>query len=83
MGRILRKKHETEPIVWDIKDNFGPFINQYKKRRAYYRKMKYSIKLYNIDDNSSTSIDSLSEQLNKQYSLDSSKRKKNIEFISD
>ena len=82
LGRILRKKHETNPIVWDIKDNFGPFINQYKKRRAYYRKMKYSIKLYNIEDDSSTSINTLNEQLSNPYILDSLK-KKTIEFITD
>uniref|UniRef100_A0A6C0IXV9 Helicase ATP-binding domain-containing protein n=1 Tax=viral metagenome TaxID=1070528 RepID=A0A6C0IXV9_9ZZZZ len=82
LGRILRKKHETNPIVWDIKDNFGPFANQYNKRRAYYRKMKYPIKLYNINDNNTNPITDIIEQLNKPFVLDSTNKKK-ISFIED
>ena len=50
LGRILRKKHLTSPIVWDIVDNFAPFINQFKKRKSYYKKMKYTIKVCEIND---------------------------------
>ena len=34
IGRILRKKHETNPICWDIVYDFSVFPKQYTKRRA-------------------------------------------------
>tara|TARA_B110000503_G_scaffold143573_1_gene245941 strand:+ start:5111 stop:6493 length:1383 start_codon:yes stop_codon:yes gene_type:complete len=42
VGRILRSKHST-PLVIDIVDPHTIFNNQYKKRKAYYFKKKYSI----------------------------------------
>jgi superfamily II DNA or RNA helicase len=44
VGRILRVKHST-PIIVDIIDSHEPFQNQWKKRRAYYKKCNYSIKM--------------------------------------
>ena len=41
VGRILRSKHST-PLVIDIVDPHTIFNNQYKKRKAYYLKKKYS-----------------------------------------
>jgi superfamily II DNA or RNA helicase len=42
VGRILREKHGN-PVVIDIIDQHQPFRNQWKKRKAYYKKEKYSI----------------------------------------
>lgn len=42
VGRILRSKHST-PLVIDIVDPHTIFNNQYKKRKTYYLKKKYSI----------------------------------------
>ena len=46
VGRILRSKHSA-PMVIDIVDSFTIFKNQYKKRRTYYNKKKYTIKYHN------------------------------------
>jgi superfamily II DNA or RNA helicase len=42
VGRILREKH-SKPIVVDIVDSHGIFQNQWKKRRAFYKKENYKI----------------------------------------
>jgi len=40
VGRILRVKHKR-PMVVDIVDTHSVFKNQWKKRRAFYKKFKY------------------------------------------
>jgi len=48
VGRILRKKEEDRvyvPLIIDIIDYFSLFINQGNKRRKYYTKCNYNIKL--------------------------------------
>ena len=45
VGRILRSKHNT-PLVIDIVDPHSIFSNQYKKRKTYYLKKKYSIETF-------------------------------------
>lgn len=42
VGRILRVKH-TAPLVIDIIDSHDLFVNQWQKRRAYYKKQNYNI----------------------------------------
>ena len=42
VGRILRTKHTT-PMVIDIIDAHDLFINQWQKRKAYYKKQNYKI----------------------------------------
>ena len=42
VGRILRQKH-TNPIVVDIIDRHEPFVRQWYKRRAFYKKHDYHI----------------------------------------
>jgi len=42
IGRILREKH-SEPVVVDIIDSHELFKNQWKKRRAFYKKENYKI----------------------------------------
>lgn len=42
VGRILRAKHTT-PVVIDIIDAHDLFINQWQKRKAYYKKQNYKI----------------------------------------
>jgi superfamily II DNA or RNA helicase len=58
VGRILRTKHKS-PIIIDIVDTHQLFQNQWKKRRAYYKKCNYSICItdsnkYSSDFNSKT-----------------------------
>jgi superfamily II DNA or RNA helicase len=59
VGRILRDKPEDRintPLVIDIVDNFSLFINQSKKRLAYYKKCKYNITNEDVNIDSSKSI---------------------------
>ena len=52
VGRILRQKHQIEPLIIDMVDRFSVFENQAKKRFEVYRKNKYHIfdTTINIDD---------------------------------
>ena len=47
VGRIQRKHEYTDddniPLIIDIADNFSIFENQFKKRKAFYKKMNYTI----------------------------------------
>jgi hypothetical protein len=43
VGRILRTKHAFLPCVVDIIDSHKCFLNQWNQRRAYYKKMNYTI----------------------------------------
>jgi len=42
VGRILREKH-NDPIIVDIIDSHEPFKNQWRKRKAFYKKENYKI----------------------------------------
>ena len=42
VGRILREKHKN-PIVVDIVDKHETFMNQWSKRKTFYRKCNYKI----------------------------------------
>lgn len=44
VGRILREKHE-KPLVVDIVDKHDVFQNQWTKRRRYYKKCEYTIRM--------------------------------------
>lgn len=46
VGRILRMKHEN-PIIVDIIDSHDVFKNQWRQRKAFYRKSNYRI--YTVD----------------------------------
>jgi superfamily II DNA or RNA helicase len=48
VGRILRTKHKN-PIVVDIIDKHESFMNQWRKRKTFYRKCNY--KILTIDSN--------------------------------
>jgi superfamily II DNA or RNA helicase len=50
-GRILRKKHDIQPIILDIIDNFSIFSKQWKKRKTYFKKEKWEIDEIEVLDN--------------------------------
>lgn len=58
VGRILRQKHDINPLIIDIVDQFSVFNNQGKKRFEFYRKNKYQISdlTVNIDDTNKAGI---------------------------
>ena len=43
VGRILRQKHDFNPVVVDIIDTHANFQNQWKKRKLFYKKQNYKI----------------------------------------
>ena len=81
IGRILRKKHTSYPIVYDIVDQFSKFPKQYIKRRAYYRKMKYPISIIDIEDSPSRSLLDIYSDLDVTPIKDSKKKRKKKEPI--
>jgi superfamily II DNA or RNA helicase len=48
VGRILREKNDRKMII-DLVDNHDTFINQWNKRKTYYRKENYKILQINSD----------------------------------
>jgi superfamily II DNA or RNA helicase len=38
IGRIYRQRHDTDPMIIDIVDNFSVFLSQYKRRKRLYPK---------------------------------------------
>lgn len=54
VGRILRIQPELRtitPIIIDISDQFGNCMGKERKRKAHYKKVKYNIEEYEVDDN--------------------------------
>lgn len=52
VGRILRKTdHEIQPLIVDIVDNLPSFVSQGLFRRTFYKKLKYNIKLIDVEEN--------------------------------
>lgn len=54
VGRILRIQPELRtvtPIIIDISDQFGNCIGKEKKRKTHYRKVKYNMEEFSVDDN--------------------------------
>lgn len=43
IGRILREKHSFTPIVIDIVDTHKPLVNQFNKRKTYYKQQNYKV----------------------------------------
>ena len=50
IGRILRKKHELQPMIIDICDMFSIFKNQSYKRLKYYKKCEYDIETLKVTE---------------------------------
>jgi len=63
VGRILRSKHKR-PLVIDVVDKHDVFQRQYKKRKTYYNKKKYTIQNYN----------SLTHYINNEYEISYAKK---------
>jgi|694.fasta_scaffold06704_14 superfamily II DNA or RNA helicase len=44
IGRVLRAKHAiNNPVIYDIYDSHDVFVNQWGKRKSYYKKQGYKI----------------------------------------
>ena len=52
IGRILRKTdHKIQPLIVDIVDNLSSFVSQGLFRRTYYKRLKYNVKLIDVEEN--------------------------------
>ena len=51
IGRIIRKVGEIQPIIVDIVDMLPSLSRQGNHRRKLYKKLKYNIKLFEVDNN--------------------------------
>tara|TARA_Y100000992_G_scaffold278731_1_gene224506 strand:- start:168 stop:1601 length:1434 start_codon:yes stop_codon:yes gene_type:complete len=70
VGRILRTKDHT-PLVIDIIDQHDVFINQWKKRKSYYKKENY--KIISCNSNEYNNID-----YEVEYDPESKQQKKKV-----
>ena len=68
VGRILRTKDHT-PLVIDFIDQHDVFLNQWKKRKSYYKKENY--KIISCDSNEYNNID-----YNTEYDPENKPKKK-------
>ena len=59
VGRILRKKGDILPTVFDINDNFSSFSNQIKKRKTFYKKCNFKQYMIDLDLNNYSDLDTL------------------------
>ena len=76
IGRILRKQHPETPVAWDIVDDgIQIFKNQYKKRQSYYKKMKYNITNFYIEDEIERPIEPFYYKLDQPSSQPVKKKK--------
>ena len=51
IGRIIRKVGDIQPIIVDIVDMLPSLSRQGTHRRKLYKKLKYNIKLFEVDNN--------------------------------
>ena len=84
VGRILRKQHEVQPIIFDLADQFAGFTNQSNTRRRYYKKKEYEIWDSNFYDGEQQT-DWIKQEGNRRKKLvlegDTCSRKKDISEI--
>ena len=65
VGRILRKKvHNVQPLIVDIVDQLPSFNNQGMARRKFYKKLKYNIKLIDVEENEIIAEEDISDNIN-------------------
>ena len=87
VGRILRKKdHDIQPLVMDIVDQLPSFNNQGMARRKYYKRLKYNIKLFDVEENEIMGEEDITDNINKSTSFSSAPivdDDANIDFIDD
>ena len=74
VGRILRKKHDINPLVYDVVDDFSIFSGQFYKRMRFYKKNSYPIYKTEIHDHDTCTKDELLDLL--EDSVEYKKEKK-------
>ncbi len=85
VGRILRQKHDINPLIIDIVDQFSVFSSQAKKRFEFYRKNKYQISdlTINIDDNNGGVVSKKKEYKHHLGTKDSSSEEEDYDIDNE
>ena len=82
IGRIIRKKHGTLlPLIVDIVDMLPSLSRQGTHRQKLYKKLKYNVKLFEVENNKIESENIITYNDKKDYKNSDSSKK--IEFIDD
>ena len=69
VGRILRKQASERthiPLIIDVCDMFANFERKGKQRITYYKKHKYTIQKYDVDDNNGAGKSVITQNINKK-----------------
>ena len=65
VGRILRtKNHEVQPLIVDIVDQLKSFNNQGMARRKFYKRLKYGMKLIDVEENEILAEEDITDNIN-------------------
>jgi superfamily II DNA or RNA helicase len=71
IGRIIRKSdHTVQPLIIDIVDMLGCFVNQGIHRRKLYKKLNYKIEVYEVEDSIVVSKIELDNKIDKKNTED-------------
>lgn len=52
IGRIIRKAGNVQPVIIDLVDMLPSFVRQANHRRKLYKKLKYNVKVFEVENNS-------------------------------
>ncbi len=83
VGRIIRKKGKNQPLIIDIVDMLPSLSRQGNHRRKLYKKLKYNVKLYEVENNNIMSETDLTNNKNFKDINNIKIEKGVVEFIDD
>lgn len=84
VGRILRTKtHEVQPLIVDLVDQLNSFNNQGMARRKFYKKLKYTIRLIDVEENEIMGDEDITEHVNTSLAYVETDDISNVDFIDD
>lgn len=87
IGRIIRKAGDVNPVIIDLVDMLPSFVRQANHRRKLYKKLKYNVKVFEVENNSIVSEndvtnDSSSKSTNNTKTF-SQIESSEVDFIDD
>ena len=83
IGRIIRKKGDVQPVIIDIVDMLPSLSRQGTYRRKLYKKLKYNIKLFEVNNNEINSEIDITNNKNFKDITSIKTDNGNIDFIDD
>ena len=83
VGRIIRKKGKNQPLIIDIVDMLPSLSRQGNHRRKLYKKLKYNVKLYEVENNKIMSETDLTNNKNFKDINNIKIENFSVDFIDD